>query len=80
MRWGKTYARLGNMEAVALVLSALWERQRACGLTNAALAQRIGVHEATISRLKRGRRDQPHLRTVLLIVRAFPELRRFFDP
>ena len=59
---------------VSELLSALWERQRSAGLTNAALADLIGVHEATISRLRRGERQQPHLTTLLAILRAYPEL------
>jgi transcriptional regulator with XRE-family HTH domain len=58
----------------ARFLAALWERQRSEGLSNVALAERLGVHESTISRLKRGKRDLPHLNTVLGAIRAFPEL------
>ena len=63
--------------AIERFLSALWERQRSAGLTNAALADLIGVHEATISRLRRGERQQPHLTTLLAIIRVYPELAVF---
>ena len=63
--------------AIERFLSALWERQRSAGLTNAALADLIGVHEATISRLRRGERQQPHLTTLLAILRVYPDLKVF---
>jgi transcriptional regulator with XRE-family HTH domain len=62
---------------VAAFLARLWQLQRVAGLTNAALAERIGVHEATISRLRRGEREQPHLTTLLGAINAFPELAVF---
>lgn len=62
---------------VAGFLARLAQLQADAGLNDAALARRIGVSQSTISRLMKGEREQPHLRTLLAAIREFPELAVF---
>ena len=55
------------------LLDALWAVQQREGLTDAALALRLGVTGATISRYRSGER-YPSGATFEAIVRAFPHL------
>ncbi len=64
-----------NAAVPATFLARLWEIQGQRGLTDAALADLIGIDRPYMSRLKSGLRGQrPSARLVLSIVRAFPEL------
>ena len=58
-------------------LDRLWEMQGRDGLSDRALAHRIGISPPYLSRIKRGERNKrPGGRVVLAILREFPELGR----
>lgn len=56
-----------------IFLEALWEAARERGLSDSALARRLGVHPSLVSRL-RGGNYSPTIRTIDAAVVAFPEL------
>jgi len=48
--------------------------------TQAAVAERAGLSQATISKLLHGKTQGGHTATVLKLIAAYPELGRFFVP
>lgn len=54
-------------------LEALWSEQRAAGLNDGSLADRLGISSATVSQLKSGGRA-PGRRVITAVLREFPAL------
>lgn len=67
-------------EIAAQFLARLWELQAAAGLSNGAVARRIGVTAAYIGRLRDGQRGRYlTLEFALRAASAFPELQSFLS-
>ena len=61
------------------IINALKQKHRQAGLTQVQFAQRLGISQATLSRLYNGQR-QIGITTLTRIIEAYPDLAPLFLP